>query len=246
MILYPGAQAHYTSPPQSHLNNSLLFQFILADFIRAYESIQILDSLSNRNPTSIRESAYHMHNQEIPTQIKSILTQLVGTKCEPTRLIPWSSNEGTLSRLKTFCALFLHNSDNDEKELIALQHYAEKAWQNCLQGFEALRGHHNKRTSQFAALEKASNAMHRFAKLIARIALQFRDDENVVFFFLRHKEQFDKLYGKKFMSKLLSRMYTKGIREAQYFLTKKYLERSFDNVPAQIDLMIAELEAASS
>lgn len=245
MNLYNGTQARHGNTPYNHYNNSLLFQFILSDFIRAFESIQLLDSISNRNPMSSPESAYHKNNQEIPNRIEAILIQLVGSKNEAKRAIPWSSNEGTLSKMKALCNLFLQNSDNDEKELIALQHYVDKAWHHCSQGYEALRGNQNKRFSLSGALEKASHAMHRFAKLIARVALQFHDDENVIYFFLRHKEHFDKLYGKRFMNKLLSRMYPKGLREAEYFLTKKYLERNFDNIPSQIVSKIAELEASS-
>lgn len=242
MTPYAGASARHVDA--YHLNASLLFQFILADFISAFEAIQTLDTICHRKPISLPEHAYE-HHQEIPQQIEKILYKLIGAKRDEMRLFSWNFNEGILTRLKSYCSLFSQNADSDEKELMAMLHYADKVMQYCLQGVNALHESPDKRTPLFAALEKASNAMHRFAKLIARVIHQFRDDENVIFFVLRHKQQIDKLYGRRFTFKLLCRIYPKGLREARLFLTKRYMERCFDNLPPIISTMISELEASN-
>lgn len=243
MTPYAGASARHVNA--YHLNNSLLFQFILADFFAAFEEIQTIDILCHRKPISTPENPYQPHNQELPDQIETILNKLIGSKRDSMRLFSWNFSEGTLTRLKTYCSVFAQNADNDEKELIAMQYYADKVWQHCLQAIEALHDSPDQRTPLFVAHEKASGAMHRFAKIISRVIQQFRDDENVVFFVLRHKQQIDKLYGRRFIIKLLCRMYPKGLREAQHFLTKRYVDRNFDNLLPKLSAIFTELEVAS-
>lgn len=228
-----------------HHNNSLLFQFILSEFLAAFEEIQAMNSLCNRKPLTIPAGMTEPKQiDDISQLIEASLNKLVGSSRDYMRLFCWNFNEGIVSRLKTYCALFSQNIANDEKELLAMQHYADKVWQNCLHGIDMLYESSDEFSPLFAAVEKAHSAMLRFAKLIARVIQQFRDDENVIFFVLRNKEQFDKLYGKRFVVKLFCRIYAKGLREVQQFLSKKYSARSFDLSPI-IATNIAELEASA-
>lgn len=227
-------------------NNSLLFQFILVEFIETFGEIQRLDILCNRKPAALpADNGNSLHNETTCRQIEEVLAKLVGSARDYMRLFSWNFGDGLLTKLKNNCALFLHNADNDEKEMIALQHYADKMWLGCLQAIDSWREEPREQAAFLAAIDKASNAMQRFSKLIARIALQFRDDENVIFCILSHKESLDKLYGTRFISKLLCRMYPKGLREAQLFLSKRYAERGFDNILPAIAFKIAELEVSA-
>lgn len=139
----------------------------------------------------------------------------------------------------------LQNSASSEKDFIAIQHYAEKIWQGCLLATDALREAPFDRPALKSAIEKASTAMHRFAKQIARLMQQFRDDENVIFFIVRHHRVLDTLYGSRFTAKLLSRMFSKGLREVQHFLLCRYAQRGFNNLESPIRSLIAEIEASA-
>lgn len=227
-----------------HLSASLQFQFVLADFFTVYRDIQVLDRLYHQNPISIPEHPYQICNQETIQQVENLLTNLIGSQRGDTRLVSWNFREGILTRLKTHCAFFSQNADQGEKELIAMQHYIDKVWQHCMQAMGLLYESPEKRPPLYTALEKASSAMQRFAKLIARVIHQFRDDENVIFFLLRHNHQIDKLYGSRYINKLLCRMYPKGLREVRHFLSKKYTERNFEHLLPAISTMIAEIEAS--
>lgn len=227
-------------------SNSLLFQFILVEFIETFGEIQRLDILCNRKPAELApDSDCSMHSEASRGQIEAVLTKLVGSARDYMRLFSWNACDGLLAKLKTNCALFLHNADNDEKEMIALQHYADKMWLGCLQAVDIWRTGPDEQAAFHAAVDKTSSAMQRFAKLMARIAVQFRDDENVLFCILCYKESLDKLFGNRFVSKLLLRMYPKGLHEAQHYLTRRYAERGFDNILPVIAVKIAELEALS-
>lgn len=244
MTLYAGISARHVN--SYHQNNSLLFQFILVEFVEAFTEIQRLDSLCNRTPTPLPQDEQACRQVENNNHlVESALTKLVGPTKHYMRLFSWNFSEGLLSKLRTYCALFLQNSETDEKELIAIQHYADKIWQGCLQALDTLQEAPQDRPLLFAALDKASSAMQRFAKLIARLLHQFRDDENVIFYVLRHHQVFDKLYGNRFVIKLLCRIYPKGLKEVQLLLVKKYTERGFDNILPVIYSSLKELEVSS-
>lgn len=226
-------------------NSSLLFQFLLSDFLASFLDILRLDTLCHRRLLPFIEKTYNEHNQELIQEIEKILERLVGTKKDYIKRFSSSMNEGNLSSFKKHCLLFSHQSESEVKELLALQHYADKTWQNCQLAVDALGDAPNKCAQLFAYLEKASSSMHRLGKLIARLIQQFREDENVVFFVLRHKESFDQAFGKRFITKLFGRMYPKGLREVEHFLIKKYTARSFDNIIPVITRMFHELEASN-
>lgn len=178
--------------------------------------------------------------------MQETLKQLLGPTKDLVRLFSWNFNEGLLTKLRTYCTLFLQNADTDEKEFIAIQHYADKIWQNCLQAMDALHELPQDHTSFFSSIEKASAAAQRFAKLIARLIPQFKHDENVVFHVLRHHKLFDKIYGSRFTFKLLSKMFSKGFKEGHHFLIQKYTDRGFNKMLPIIESAIAEVEASLS
>jgi len=228
-----------------YFTDSLLFQFILGEFLESYELTQQLDILCNRKQTPLG-SQQVMDREENLSQVEVILSKLVGSARDYMRLFSWNFTDGALQKLKMYCSLFLQHVDTDEKELIALQHYADKIWQSYLNALDTLREDPKDRHAFLANIDKASSAMNRFSKLISRLIHQFRDDENVIFFVLRNRVQFDKLYGNRFVARLFLKLYPKGFREIQLFLLKKYSERGFDNLLFTISSKMSELEASFS
>lgn len=223
MILQiPSSNRHFNA---YHQNNSLLFQFILAEFLDVYQEIRKIEALKNEGYETLGAS----------------LVKLVGASRDYMRFFAWNFSDGTLSKLKNYCALFSENADGEEKEPIAIQHYADKAWGSCLQATDLLLELPEERATIALTIEKGCNAVHRFAKLIVRVITQFRDDENVVFFVLKHHQKFDALFGSRFISKLFSRMYPKGIKEVRHFLLKKYEARGFENILPTIEAKITEI-----
>lgn len=244
LTLHAGISSRYAN--SYHQNNSLLFQFILVEFIEAFHQVKQLDSFCNDFPTPLLHEALTCRQTESSTHlIQTALLKLVGSTRDYMQLFTWSFSEGLLSKLRAYCALFLKNAEGEEKELMAIQHYADKIWHGCLQAIEALQEEPQDRSILFAALGKSNSAMQRFAKLMTRLIQQFRNDENVIFYVLRNHKTFDELYGNRYVIKLFSRMYPKGLKEAQRFLIKKYMERGFENVLPTIYAAALEIETAS-
>lgn len=230
-----------------HCNNSLIFQFILSEFTESFITIQKLSSFncSPHAPPSaevLSLSSAINHRQEI----EAYLAKLVGSSKGLMQLFSWNFSDGSLSKLKTYCTLLLQNSDNDEKELIALQHYSEKIWLGCVQIAEALNNVPFEAAQLAASIDKTSSAMIRFSKLIARLIPQFRDDENVIYYVVRHHKLFDKLYGHRFVVKLLTRLYTRGLQEVLHVLSRKFSARGFDDLIPMIKSYMIEIEATVS
>lgn len=211
-----------------HQKDSLLFQFILSELISVHREIHGLTLCLEQNESKL---------------LGEKLGKLVGSSQDFMRLFSWNLGDGMLFKLKNYCALFSHNADTKEKEPLALLHYAEKLWAHCLQTLEAFREAPIECIGLKIPLEKTMNSVNRFSKLIARLIPQFRDDENVLFYIVRHHTEFDALYGPKFTYRLMHRLFQKGLKEAKFFLTKKYKDRGFDNLLPAIDGLISELEA---
>jgi hypothetical protein len=74
-----------------------------------------------------------------------------------------------------------------------------------------------------------------------KLAYYFHQDENVTFFLLRHREQFDKIFGQDFTKKFFKKMYAGGLPEAGKMMTQKYSERGFENLLPVIATKISEL-----
>lgn len=243
MTPYTGVVARHVN--SYHQSNSLLFQFILLEFIEAYTEIQSLDQLRHRpSPLPQEGSVAHQPNP-LYDPFSMALIKLTGSPKDHMRLFSWNFSEGLLSKLRSYCTLFLQNVDAHEKELLAIQHYVDKTWQSCMQAIEAIQNSPKDRPILLVALDKANAAMQRLAKLIARLIPQFRDDENVIFYVLRHHQIFDQLYGQRFTAKLMGKIYPKGLKEVQLLLTRKYQERGFDNLTSVISTVIKEIEASS-
>lgn len=213
--------------PHTHLNsfhqsNSLLFQFILNDFLIALRAVK---GASEQSPLDYKS-------------IVEAMTQLSGSTQHYMRLFSWNFDLGILAKLRSYSAFISDSMSNEDPDLTAIHRCADQAW---FQSVECLTKARSEDPTLNLDLVKLSARMHRFGDLLGKAALQFSDDENVVYFFLRHYKEFDELILKGFVCKLLNKMYPHGIAEAEKFLLKRYSVRGFNNLLANISAKIAEL-----
>lgn len=231
-----------TLPQQSynayHHNNSLMFQFILTEFIHASRELMHFDNLS-----SDAEITQIQHLQ-LPIRI------LAGCHKDHSRYFALNQENGIFPRLKAYSAILIHNGEAHDKSLLALNHQITKAWLLCIESLDAfslLQAHPLEKdylTALHRLLKKLMTSTLKLRKLIAEIILSFNADENVLFFVLRHKEQLDKIYGAGFVKKIFRKMYPDGLAKADQFLRHRYTNRGFENLAVVITSKIAELQAA--
>lgn len=225
-----------------HYNNILLFQFILKEFMETFKWIEELQTLCRRAP--IPSSGYSF-DECTQKELEFIFNKLMGFNRDYTRLIAWNCHGGTLSKLKLYCGLFIKNSDEDEKEMVAMQHYVDKAYQSCQKSIDLLKEENVSFALLLASIEKTTASIQRFTKAVTRLIHHFSSNENVLFYVLRHRHAFDKIYGRGFVAKQFCRLFPKGIHEAQRLLSDKYLLRGFDNIVPIIAAKILDSEMSS-
>ncbi len=225
-----------------HHNNTLLFQFILTEFINVFNSIQELNTLCQKHPIS---SSCGSIDEGTQKQLELVFEALMGSNQDPPRLIAWHCHGGSLTKLKLYCSLFIKNSDEDQKEMVAMQHYVDKVSQSCQKGVDYLKEEVLQFHQLIISIEKATTSIQRFTKPVIRLIHHFSSNENVLFFILRHQEAFDKIYGRGFVLKQLCRLFPRGLREVQRILSAKYSLRGFDNILPLISVKISDNETAS-
>lgn len=227
-------------------SKSLLFQFILSDFLRAFREVasfkKIHEELQSDDSSTSLDDAIE--------PFLEATRRLTGSTQEDLRLFSWSLDAGVLTKLKNNCTTLCDTIASEDKDLILLERYANRSWLLTLECVDILR-----ETQQLPSdlriddpvdsetsnelqgptllcktLEKLILQMHRLARLIARLFVQFRNDENVIFFLVRHHEAFDELYGEHFVFKLIAKMYASGMDGAEDFLVSNYAKRGFEEL----------------
>ena len=190
--------------------------------------------------------------------LKASISKLVGSSQDYMRIFSWSIENGILAKLKNNCDFFAQNSCSEDKNALILQRYANNTWLLCLRCLDIMRAIEHEvlvdalskakplgyyANILFQTLEKMNLSLQRFSRILLRLLLAFKEDENVVYFLLRSKDELDALYGPDSVRKLLEQMYPRGLQEAGHFLLKKYASRGFENLLPIIAAKIAELEA---
>jgi hypothetical protein len=197
-----------------HRNTALLFQFIFAEFLMAQRELLSLLNL------------IHCAKEKISLDIASAaLTKLVGSVNEQMRLFLWSNQDGILTKLKNNCGYFIQNSSILESSL--LHTYADQAWLLTAKCLNGMRQH---QIIEAPLLQQAVDDLFSLGDVLNRIIAHFKDDENVIFFILRHKEPLDALYKEPFVRNYFEKIYPEGLRSVSQLLTARYKARGFGHL----------------
>jgi hypothetical protein len=218
-----------------HQSNSLMFQFIISEFINASTQIGL-----------IAEKVPETHRGSMET-LQNSLKALSGSLQEYMRFISWNLEEGILSKLKSYAALFAANAEILHSKHLQLEKYANQAWKVSLESLEVLRLIQEQRDDLslyedlYQRLSHLTAIFKKLGKLLAELILEFSLDENVLFFILRHKEKLDHIYGTGFVKKTFIKMYPDGIAEAEEYIKRQYANRGFNHLLMVISSKFTEL-----
>ncbi len=225
------ANKHYRNDP--HLNSfhhtdSLLFQFILAEFLKVFSIMVKIEKLQ-------------LHSNK-PESFISNITQLSGARINFHRYFPWNPDEGVLVKLRAYVDYLSEKwaSYPDAKAISDLQKNVYQLWNCSIETLESL--HANGLESFPAKFDKVQHAAQKLKKALAKAIPCFKDDENVVFFIIRHHTTFSSIYGTDFVVKLIDKMYPGGLKEAKAFLQQAYTRRKFFHLLPSIKTFLNYLE----
>ncbi|MCE5318578.1 MAG: hypothetical protein LLG04_14600 [Parachlamydia sp.] len=221
-----------------HHNESLLFQFILSEFLAIHAELAPLRKLT----TPPRSTA----------QCDAILTpvvKLAGASFDTMRLFVWNQETGLLSKFKNYCGLYAqHRSEQPANKHVQVLHQnANQAWLYCMHCLDLLHTLKDKginaKTGESLCKTNAKllNCLNRIMKALVPLLGDFTGDENVLFFIVRHSSALDAIFGERFTALTLSTMDPKGLAGVENLLTGQYTKRGFDHLLPLIKTQISLL-----
>lgn len=224
-------------------NKSLLFQFIVSEFISAYQELVHLRKLVNDIDLNANINPFDM--------LSSHITRMSGPFDEYRKLFLWNFEKGMLTKLKRYCQDLIKTDELDNRQLSHLEDYVNKTLLYCLHGLDLLSTlkdqdssvhYTNQLKPLLKILEKIEGYLIKISAIILSFVPSFRGDENVIFFLLKNHRKLSEIYGPKVTVKLFGKMFPKGLPELENFLYLKYKRRGFTNLLPIISQKISEVK----
>jgi hypothetical protein len=216
-----------------HHTSSLVFQFVLNDFLLTLEEASVVNLFTFR-PMAL---------DEFFGDLTRYLIKLAGSEQEYQRIFSWIIDAGILTKLKTNSELLAEKgakSDNDYMELLNAAH---KSWLHCIHAVDLLRDVEKARGSIAdlkMGVEKALASIQKLKPAIEKIIPKYAHDENVLYFILRHHAHFDRHMGVNWTRNLFSTLHPQGIWN---FMKERYETRGFHDHLPMIEQKLVELSA---
>ena len=204
---------HQAGPNSYHHSDTILFQFILYEFLKALEEADHIEKFCLKKLD--RETYFQ--------QITEYLVKLAGSEQEYMRVFSWVSDTGILTKLKNYCNLLSENTKKSDLTYVRLHECSYTAWADCMSVIDLI--HKNETFKKIkAATEHSLSSIYSLIPVLEEALPKFKQDENVLFFLLRYKEDFDRLIEEGWTRKLFKKFYPRG---ASKFMTKQYHARGF-------------------
>lgn len=181
------------------------------------------------------------------------LTHLVHPSQFTISILQWTKSEGPYTRLRAFC-LLLCQGHPEFTECHTLAAGSDRLWNLAFLAAENLDAFNNPNPYTSSKQQSPSQILQSFAKIktaqqqlgrqIKKLLDQFCQDENVLFFLIRHAPQLDEAFGVRFIAKYFDQHFSKGLPEAISFAAKRFKARGFYHLQSQIEAFRQEHEAA--
>lgn len=213
-----------------YLDNTLLVQFVISEFIITSLLVEKLKSLTDECLQS------KIKLDKASAQVYETLSVLVGIKQyrKPAAFSRWT--KGPLTKLKDYCEQYYRNSGAKNELVESMHSHAYQAWIGALQNMEILNSFQISISKVTLANVKQSlgilfTSLNSFSKSIPQFIKDNIDNEYVIFFLLRKKEELVHIYGASFVNKLLK---VGKVPE----LVQSFTERGFENILSLISTTI--------
>lgn len=234
-------------------STSLLFQFILSEFIVSSKKVQEIERIYDQMESLLIKQRLEGDVEVYLSELLDLIPTLTGSQIVIVneQTFPWTHHKGSLNKLRHYCYLLSHRSP-EQIDILNMNVAVSKAFHSALQIREVIFSLQRQcedpnripnYVSLYQLLDRVIDNMRRASRLILRILIQFKEDENVLLFLLKYKTDFDRLYKTQFVSRILKKMFSKGAEEAEALLKEKYAERGFHNLIDSITHQMSSLDA---
>jgi hypothetical protein len=152
----------------------------------------------------------------------------------------WQAPSGHLPRLLHYCTLLSAHFESSSlcKDLGQTLERAYLKAKQCYINFKS-----EEHLKHYADLRKD---MLIFMKFLFIKLYDFKENASVLYFLLRHQEQFDALYREPIIQKKFSVFFPEGIKQAQLFLTEKFSKKGFNHLIPYIEQKLKKLDLPRS
>lgn len=232
-------------------SKSLLFQFILSEFLITYRKIIEIEKIYLEMEALLIKKRLSADISEYLDKILDVLPFLTGAQMVVAheQIFPWTHGKGSLNKLRNYCYLFSQNSHN-EVDIESMNVSVSKGFHSALQMREVIlslkRQAVDKEVPNYISLyqliDKLLDNMRKVSRLVLKVLISFKKDENILLFLLKYQTDFDDIYKTKFVLKILMKMYPEGIKHAKDLLIEKYAKRGFSNLLESISTQMLYLE----
>ncbi len=221
-------------------SKGVLFQFIMNEFISSFQETKDIEQLYRTIESKLITHHTLDDIKDLLQQLFFSLSKLTGTTIDDEPQSPWSSDKGSLNKLRHFCHMLSSKSSTHNAEVANFNVCVSKCYHSALQGREVILSlerpspNVKKRIlpnypALYQFLDKLIDNMHRSSRLLLHLISQFHDDENVVLFLIQHREEFEKIFKSKFITKIFGKMFQNGIKDAEKLLKERYTKRGFQD-----------------
>ncbi len=236
-------------------NDSLLFQFILAEFLTALPEVQGIEEIYSALEAHLSQSPSAGRVEQELSHLTNAVAHLTGGVFEEEQPFPWVSNKGSLGKLKYFCQLYQDLDETSSTIRADLRGSVSRAFHAVLQSRELLLQIRspvdaNRRKVDICnlnrLLNRINNCMGQASALIIPLSVPYKRDENVLYFILRHHCEFNHLFHPHFVQGLFEGIFESGVVEAESFLKEAYTKRGFHAILPAIGHLISNLSTPTS
>lgn len=195
-----------------HRSHSLLFQFLLHEMLSTLEEAYRVENFIEEK-VSVEVFCHQMTEH---------LILLAGSELEYMRIFSWIVDSGHLTKVKNYARLLVEQ--RSEPLFLKLLERANQAWDDCLHLLELIRSYGPELKRLKEETKNVLSAIDKIFPIIEELLPEYRNDENVLLFLLKHKDLMDHTLGEGWTKKTFAALHPKG---ALPFLTQRYRERGF-------------------
>ncbi len=233
-----GPNHHFTCYSE---DNSLLVQFILVEFLHAYQLALQIKVLVTEYLDTI-----HQSDQEF-NPLLQIFSKLLGSLPQQDQFSFFRWTKGSLTKLKEYCEQFSRNSKHRNADHINLQMAVHQAWLasmhnlTLLSSLQPAYSRQQKTTFLLNPLKRAFNNLqirfNQITRYIPQVVTAYWNNENVLLCLLRKRKQLAEIYGPDFFYKRFK--WPLNADEIAQFIIKRYQKRGFDSLLPWIQELLA-------
>lgn len=212
-------------------NSSLAFQFIVNEYLA-------ICHLFKTYATPLQH--------EDRERLKYAFSKLISSLGNSTNPDFGCYNRGLFIQLQCSCKEFANCSPEHQPVALKLIVHVEQSIKasSLLVNFleeNDLTNKENMAISLEILLLKIENYLLKIGQLIEKLFLKFDEDEKVLLFLLQNQKALDHCYQCPFVKKLLNKMFSNGLDEAERYIIKQYSQKGYHQLCFYISQTVKEL-----